>query len=149
MIVMCDLEGTLSDHTDRLAVLKQTIDLDPKNRDAWKTYYQGLANDVPREHVIEAVIDWIKSDEVVIYSTRFQNKYNGETAWLHRHNLWGSVELLLRNPGDRITKGPQLVAIWASELKPKILVDDREEVRTLVRMCCPDTIVMGVDDLPR
>lgn len=148
MIVMVDLEGTLSDHTDRLAALKLAIDQNTKDPDAWKTYYQGLANDEPREQVIAAVRDWIKSDEVVIYSTRFQNKYQGEDLWLRKHNLRDGVELLQRLTAERMTKGPTLVAIWASELKPAVLVDDRQEVRDLVRKCCPETIVMGVEDFP-
>ncbi len=150
-LALVDLEGTLSDHTDRLRVLEATTALDPKNRDAWKIYYKGLPDDEPREYVLDAVRRWFRSGTgVIVYSTRFQNKYMHEEEWLRGHELWEHVSLLQRqqNKGERSIKGPDLVAIWASELKPDILVDDREEVRDKVRLCCPDIRVFGPEEFP-
>jgi hypothetical protein len=149
--IMVDLEGTLSDHTDRLRLLETTTQTDPKDREAWKRYYKGLPDDEPREYVLDAVKRWIRDDyNMIVYSTRFQNKYMHEEEWLRGHELWSHVQLLQRQQTkeERSIKGPDLVAIWASELKPAILVDDREDVRDKVSLCCPDIRVFGPEDFP-
>lgn len=146
--IMVDLEGTLSDHTDRLSVLEIATRNDPRNRTAWKEYYKGLPDDDPREYVIDAVRRWIRSrNRVVIYSTRFTNKYMHEEEWLRGHELWDHVELWQRESHQTKIKGPDLVAEWAMELDPIILVDDREEVRTKVR-AVTDALVFGPEDYP-
>jgi hypothetical protein len=145
--IMVDLEGTMSDHTDRLRVLEATTAADPKNREAWKTYYKGLPDDEPRMDVIRAVREWIKREHfVMVYSTRFANKYRHEEEWLKGHELWEHIELLQRESTETQIKGPNLVAIWAGSIKPDILVDDREDVRALVREHSPDTTVLGPED---
>ena len=146
-IVMVDLEGTLSDHSHRLSVLRHATQGDDKNREAWKNYYKGLPDDEPRHEVVKAVRLWAQDQDkrILVYSTRFQNKYQHEEVWLRGHELWEHVELLQRQQTkeERSIPGPQLVAIWASEWKPDILVDDREDVRDLVEKCVPNTIVLG------
>ena len=62
---MVDLEGTLSDHTDRLAILLATTAADPRNRDAWKMYYKGLPDDLPRPRVLDEVKMWI--EDLVVF----------------------------------------------------------------------------------
>ncbi len=146
---MVDLEGTLSDHTDRLAILLATTAADPRNRDAWKTYYKGLPDDLPRPQVLLMVKEWIRQGEyVLVYSTRFKNKYNHEEEWLRGHELFNAVRLRQRDQWETAIEGPQLVAEWAVRDKPTILVDDREEVRDSVRHWCPNTQVLGPEDFP-
>ena len=145
---MVDLEGTLSDHDDRLAVLREELAkaADERDREAWKKYYRGLPDDAPRDNVMWWLEQWIaEGDRPVVYSTRFPNKYRHEELWLTMHNLWGRVDLLNRDRPQ--IKGPALVVLWAQELEPNILVDDREEVRVLVQAHCPDVTVYGPDDL--
>jgi hypothetical protein len=147
MIIAVDLEGMLSNHTDRLARLKAATTVDPRAPDAWKIYYKGLPDDEPREQVVLAVRKWIADGhKVIVYSTRFANKYNHEEEWLRGHELWEHIELLQRSNKERTIPGPQLVAIWASELKPDILADDRDEVRSLVSACCPKVLVLELAD---
>lgn len=145
--ILCDLEGCLSDHTERLQTLRDTTQADPKDREAWKIYYKGLPEDEPRQHMLDTVIAWIDAgDRVVIYSTRFQNKYAHEAEWLSTHNILEGVELLQRSNSERKTKGPALVALWAGAMQPDILVDDRVEVRDLVAVTSPKIKVMGPGD---
>ena len=148
-LIMVDLEGTLSDHTDRLAILLATTAADPRNRDAWKTYYKGLPNDLPRPNVLDAVRDWIKGGNyILVYSTRFKNKYAHEEEWLRGHELFNKVILRQRDQWETGIEGPDLVAEWALQDKPVILIDDREEVRDKVKHWCPDTAVLAPEDFP-
>lgn len=146
--VMIDLEGTLSDHTDRLATLQKETFTNSRDSEAWKKYYKGLPNDQPRENMVQAVRKWIEEGvQVTVYSTRFQNKYKHEEAWLRTHGLFEQVELLQRDAHtERTVKGPRLTALWAVELEPSVLVDDRDEVRHEVKLALPGTIVLGPED---
>lgn len=132
---MVDLEGTLSDHSDRLATLLENEEKYKKrDRVAWKTYYAGLIHDPPRPHIIGLVREYIAEDiRPIIYSTRFINKYKHEEEWLKLHELWDSVDLLQREPHMTKIKGPDLVVQWVRQYDPLFIVDDREEVRDLVR----------------
>ena len=146
---MVDLEGTLSDHTDRLAILQATTAADPRNREAWKIYYKGLPDDLPRHNVMVAIKDWIKGGNyILVYSTRFKNKYAHEEEWLRDHELFNSVRLRQRDQWETRIEGPDLVAEWAVRDNPTILIDDREEVRDKVKHWCPHTVVLGPSDFP-
>jgi hypothetical protein len=148
--IMVDLEGTLSDHTDRLRVLQATTQMDPRDRTAWKTYYQGLIDDEPRDNVMYVMHEWIKMDiRPLIYSTRFVNKYSQEEEWLRGHELWEHVDLIQRLPQETKIKGPDLVCQWVWKYKPTIVVDDRESVRDIVRSQHPQVAVMGPEDFTR
>jgi hypothetical protein len=133
---MVDLEGTLSDHEDRLATLLEHEEKYKKrDRTHWKKYYAGLIDDAPRPHIMQLVRDYIADDmRPLIYSTRFVNKYNHEEQWLRLHGLWGQVDLLQRQPHQTQIKGPELVCQWVREHDPVLLVDDRDEVREAVRL---------------
>ncbi len=149
MAVMVDLEGTLSDHSDRLAVLQRDTAAEVRNRDAWKTYYKGLPDDEPRPEVVDLVLAWVRSDiRPIVYSTRFINKYNHEEQWLRMHDLWDHVDLVQRQPDQTKIKGPDLVAQWAQRFKATVLVDDRDEVQDACRGLVPGLIVFGPKDLP-
>ncbi len=151
-LVMVDLEGTLTDHTVRLRVLQAATQQVIKDRAAWKTYYAGLIDDEPREHVIRVMRHWIMDGlRPLIYSTRFANKYNHEEEWLRGHELWEHVDLIQRLPGlppqgNGGVQGPDLVCQWVQRFKPTIILDDRVEVRELVRSGYPDVVVMEPDD---
>lgn len=134
-MIMVDLEGTLSNHEDRLATLLENQEKYRKrDRTAWKTYYAGLIDDPPRTHIMELVREYISDDiRPLIYSTRFVNKYKHEEEWLRLHGLWDHVDLLQREPHMTKIKGPDLVVQWVLEYDPILLIDDREEVRELVR----------------
>ena len=134
-MIMVDLEGTLSNHDERLAALLEHEEKYKKrDRTHWKTYYAGLINDEPRSHILQMVREYIAEDiRPLIYSTRFINKYSHEEQWLRLHELWGKVDLLQRQPHQTTIKGPELVCQWVREYDPVFIVDDREEVREAVR----------------
>ncbi len=145
--IMVDLEGTLSDNEDRLRVLQATTQMDPRDRTAWKTYYQGLIDDEPREAVMWAVRHWIREGtRPLIYSTRFINKYNQEEGWLRGHELWEHVDLIQRPVREHQIKGPDLVCQWVQEYKPTIIVDDRKEVHEILMREHPRVVVLEPDD---
>jgi hypothetical protein len=148
MIVMVDLEGTLSDNTVRLATLQVSTmrARDQRDPDAWKKYYKGLIDDDPRPAMIELVRKLIREgNRVIIYSTRFINKYNHEEEWLKGHELWQHVEFFQREPGQRMD-GPALIAQWVRETQPAVLIDDRLEVRDRVRGLVPGLVIMDPAD---
>ena len=148
--IMVDLEGTLSDHSRRLRVLQDTTQIDPRDRTAWKTYYKGLMDDDPRDNVILAVRKWIREGiRPLIYSTRFINKYDQEEGWLRGHELWDHVDLIQRPTNGLALKGPELVCQWVWRYRPTIIVDDREEVRDIVRSQHPQVTVLGPEDFTR
>jgi len=144
-MIMIDLEGTLSDHTDRLAILMAATKDDVRHRPSWKDYYKGLIHDEPRPHMMELVQEWIENDfRPLVYSTRFVNKYNHEEEWLKIHGLWGKVDLIQRHPTQTKIVGPDLVVQWVKEKRPEIIVDDRDEVRDKVRAIgIPGLLVYG------
>lgn len=144
-MIMVDLEGTLSDHSSRLATLLENEEKYKKrDRTAWKTYYAGLIDDPPRSHIMELVREYISEDiRPLIYSTRFINKYKHEEAWLKLHGLWDQVDLLQREPHMTKIKGPDLVLQWVREYDPLFIVDDREEVRDLVRALNSPCVAYG------
>jgi len=146
--VFVDLEGTLSNHDDRRDALLVATRNDPRNRESWKTYYAGLPDDDPRDDVLYAVKRWIQEGyRVIVYSTRFINKYCHEEEWLRGHELYDHVELWQREQYQTKIKGPDLVVEWVQELKPSIVVDDREEVRDKVS-AISDAVVLGPKDFP-
>lgn len=134
-MIMVDLEGTLSDHEERLAtLLENEAKYKKRDRTHWKTYYAGLINDQPRPHIMALVREYIADDiRPLIYSTRFINKYNQEEEWLKLHGLWDDVDLLQRQPHQTKITGPELVVQWVRQYEPVLIVDDREEVRDAVR----------------
>lgn len=145
--VMVDLEGTLSNHTKRLRVLQRTTTDDPRDRNAWRTYYKGLPDDPPRPAVLAVVKDLIQAGiRPVVYSTRFINKYAHEEEWLRGHELWDHVDLLQRDPSQTKIAGPDLVMQWVEELRPEVIIDDRDEVRTKVRGLVPGIVVYSPHD---
>ena len=142
-MIMIDLEGTLTDHSRRLATLLENEEKYKKrDRTAWKEYYKGLIDDPPRPHIMDLVHEWISEDlRPIVYSTRFVNKYNHEEQWLRRHDLFDKVELLLRPSHETKIKGPELILKWVKEREPEIVVDDRDEVRDLLRGSLPRMMV--------
>ena len=147
MTIMVDLEGTLSDHQDRLRVLQAATEADPRDREAWKIYYKGLPDDEPRHAVMLTVRDWIREGlRPLIYSTRFINKYNHEEEWLRGYELWEHVDLIQRLPTETRIKGPDLVVQWVKTFRPEVIIDDREEVRDKCRGLVPGMVIYGPDD---
>lgn len=140
--VMIDLEGTLSDHSRRLATLRAETLSNTHDRDAWKKYYKGLPDDEPRHPIMIMLREWIREGmRPIIYSTRFVNKYNHEEEWLRGHELWEDIDFVQRQPHQTKIKGPDLVASWVRSFEPSVLIDDREEVREACRGLIPGLVI--------
>jgi len=143
---MVDLEGTLTDHTTRLAILQANTKTDVRHRPSWKEYYKGLIEDKPRQHILDLMHEWIENEICpLVYSTRFINKYNHEEQWLRAHDLWGKVDLIQRLPTQTKIKGPDLVVQWVKKYRPEIVIDDRDDVRNKLRGLVPGMKVYGPD----
>ena len=146
-MIMIDLEGVLSDHTDRLALLQHRTQSDPRDRTAWKKYYAAIMDDEPRTEIMDLVHDWLAAGiKPLVYSTRFANKYNHEREWLKMHGLWGHVDLIQRMPAHSKIKGPDLVAQWVDKFRPTVIIDDREEVRSNIQLHAPQIEVYNWTD---
>jgi len=145
-MILVDLEGVLSDHTDRLALLQSRTQDNKRDRTAWKDYYKAIMEDQPRTHIMDMVHDWLDADiRPIIYSTRFINKYKHEEAWLRKHELFERVELIQRLPHQTAIKGPDLVLQWVRQYEPEIVIDDRIEVRDKLRGLYAGMMVYGPD----
>jgi len=143
-MILVDLEGCLSDHTDRLALLQSRTQDNKRDRTAWKDYYKAIMEDQPRTHIMDMVHDWLDADiRPVIYSTRFINKYKHEEAWLRKYELFERVELIQRLPHQTAIKGPDLVLQWVRQYEPEIVIDDRIEVRDKLRGLYAGMMVYG------
>ena len=144
---MIDLEGVLSDHTDRLALLQSRTQSDPRDRTAWKKYYAAIMEDQPRTVIMDMVHEWLDDEvKVLVYSTRFMNKYQHEIEWLKKHELWGRVAFIQRMPKETKIKGPDLVVSWMPKLRPTLVIDDREEVRNKIELIAPEIEVYNWTD---
>ncbi len=143
-MILVDLEGVLSDHTDRLNHLLSRTEDNKRDRTAWKEYYKAIMEDQPRTHILDMVHDWLAEDiRPIIYSTRFINKYKHEEAWLRKYDLFDRVELIQRQPHQTAIKGPDLVLQWVRQYKPEIVIDDRVEVRDKLRGLYAGMMVYG------
>lgn len=144
---MIDLEGVLTDHSDRLALLQQRTQADPRNRTAWKEYYKAIMEDAPRTCIMDMVHDWLEEGiRPLIYSTRFQNKYNHEAEWLKKHELLGHIDFTQRMPTQTKIKGPDLVVEWVNRFQPTMIIDDRDEVREKIEVLHPQIEVYNWTD---
>lgn len=146
-MIMIDLEGVLSDHTDRLALLKERTEGRRRDRTAWKNYYKAIMDDQPRIVIMDMVHDWLAEDiRPIIYSTRFRNKYKHEEEWLRKHELWGHVEFIQREPHQTQIKGPDLVVQWVQQYRPDLIIDDRREVGIKLQIDAPTVTVYHPND---
>ncbi len=143
-MILVDLEGVLSDHTDRLDLLLSRTQDNKRDVTAWKDYYKAIMEDQPRTHIMDMVHDWLDADiRPIIYSTRFVNKYKHEEAWLRKYDLFDRVELIQRLPHQTKIKGPDLVLQWVRQYEPEIVIDDRVEVRDKLRGLYAGMMVYG------
>ena len=115
-LLLIDLEGVLSDNSERLKTLLES----PKKRSDWDRYYNGLIHDEPIEENINLVLEW--SGDVLVYTTRFHT--NGiEKRWLRDHGL--DVDLQMRESYEFRIPGPDLVYAWVNLHDPDMHLDDR------------------------
>jgi len=121
--VICDIDGTLCDITQRLNFVK---DSDSKN---WKAFFADIPNDKPREDVIARVRELSKEFNIVLVSGR-PDDYKKETIeWLAKYNVPYET-LMMRQGGDRRD-------------------DDIVKKEILDKLLEKDQVHMIIDDRPR
>ena len=71
-MILVDLEGVLTDHTDRLALLLSRTQDNKRDRTAWKDYYKAIMEDQPRMHILDMVHDWSHHHSLLLGRVSFQ-----------------------------------------------------------------------------
>jgi hypothetical protein len=61
------------------------------------------------------------------------------------HDLWKYVDLIQRLKTETKIKGPDLVLQWVRRYDPDVVIDDRDDVRELIRNAARRTMVYGPD----
>ena len=93
-IIICDIDGTLSDASHRLKYIKGPI----KDRD-WKKFYSLMTLDPPRQNTIDVVKILAKKYALVLLTGR-PVKYQKQTMdWLLKHKIHAPF-LIMREDKD-------------------------------------------------
>ena len=96
-IVICDIDGTISNPGDRLKYLKQ----DPPD---WDSFYSDSFNDALIEPVADLVYTLIDAGYRIVYCTGRRSWCRTKTlGWLYRNDLipdYDTSYLLMRKDGD-------------------------------------------------
>lgn len=93
-VVLCDLDGTLSDTTHRLHYVKG------ENKD-WKSFFSGIGEDPVRKEVSSKIIDEYNRGKTIIYVTARPEQYRKATLeWLDKNNLSFAYTVIMRRDGD-------------------------------------------------
>lgn len=122
--IIFDIDGTLSDPSERLHFLK--------NKD-WDSFYNACMNDAPVHHVIYLLQELSKDHSIYILTGRPKRIKDKTLAWLKANNI-SFTDIFFRKDGDQrqdyIVKEEMLKAlnkrIWFA-------VDDRKQVVDMFR----------------
>jgi len=126
--IICDIDGTLADCSNRLHFVKNT-----ENKD-WKSFFGSLSEDSPREEIFQMVHDYYKQGYEIILMSGRPDTYRKETEeWIKKYSPEGLVftTLIMRGSHNR---RPDTEVKW--ELHEKFLshypieaiIDDRPSV---------------------
>ena len=125
MIVLCDLDGTLSDLTHRLHNIQ-------KDNPDWDKFFNECYKDKPIESIIELTTClYEQGHEIYITSGRSDAVREKTMNWLNRHGVMWS-KLIMRKSGDK--RSDEIVkAEWLEDGsidKHNVLfaIDDRDRV---------------------
>jgi len=123
--VLCDLDGTLCDITDRLHFVKGD---GPKN---WAGFFANIASDKPRLDVIEKLGKYKDTHNIVLVSAR-PDTYREETvAWLKKYLPFEYDTLVMRKGSDSredsIVK-QEILDTYFDKADIELVFDDRPRV---------------------
>lgn len=128
-VILCDIDGTLSDTTHR----RHFIEGDEKD---WDAFFDAADKDPAIEPVCGMVRELIAGGATVIFVTGRPVRTRGATeVWLMKNDLAGT--LIMRADGDRRpdtdVKRDTLQALRASGINPDIAIEDRKRVVEMYR----------------
>lgn len=123
--VLCDLDGTLCDITQRLHFVKSN---DKKN---WAGFFANIASDKPRLDVIEKLNKYKDTHNIVLVSAR-PDTYREETvAWLKKYLPFEYDTLIMRKSNDSredsIVK-QEILDAYFDKKDIELVFDDRPRV---------------------
>lgn len=125
-IVVCDIDGTVSDPTHRLEYARG-----PKKD--WGTFFSLMYMDLPRKEVFQQVINTAEAEGAyIVYVSARPEKYRQITEdWLRKHNMHAHIHLFMRKDGDKredtLVKG-DIYKNYLSKCNVVEVFDDRPSV---------------------
>ena len=126
-IVICDIDGTLADGTERQHYL------DGPRKD-WNRYFSEIANDKPVELVVKWLSEWKKTHTICIVSGRPDTYQNPTICWLEKYGI--QYDYLFMRPGSSTIPDTEIKKNILDHM-PKHLIecvlDDRPNVVRLWR----------------
>ncbi|HRF70619.1 MAG TPA: AAA family ATPase [Candidatus Pelethenecus sp.] len=129
--VICDLDGTLCDISDRLHLVKP--DGGEKN---WKAFFENIPSDKLREDIAEMVKLLYNDGKKIVYLSGRPEEYKKETIeWLKENGMDFNFSLIMRRVADRrddvIVKREMLNKYFKDRSKIFKVIDDRPKVVAL------------------
>ena len=126
--VICDLDGTLCDITDR----RHLVNAGGGEKD-WKAFFENIPGDKVRYEVAEHVKFLNKIGYKIVYLSGRPEEYKQQTMeWLNKYGLDFNFTLIMRKKGDRrddvIVKREMLNKYFPDRTKILGVIDDRPSV---------------------
>lgn len=132
--VICDLDGTICDISDRLHYVKNEDGTSKEKKD-WKSFFEGIPNDRPRLDVVNQVKNFYDNGYDIIFVSARPDTYRAQTTtwlWEHITPSIGWVTLIMRHGGDKRPDTEVKKQIYETYFKDKYVVhcviDDRPSV---------------------
>jgi len=134
MDIICDIDGTIADTTQR----HHWVTTEPKN---WKKFFQDMHLDAPIQPVCDLISNlYMGGNNIIFCSGRPQEWLFLTREWLEKqfgHNLGCNSPIYMRKNQDYrlddIVKYELLQQIRADGYDPKIAFDDRQRVVNMWR----------------
>jgi hypothetical protein len=124
-IIMCDVDGTLSDDAKRAEEFVHPS-MSPED---WDKYHSESFHDLPFQSMVDAVNAWAASGLNVFGLTARPRKWYGIThRWMTMCNV--RLHCVLMRPDGNYMKSPEVKMLLARPYLPRILlvIDDRDDV---------------------
>lgn len=122
--VICDIDGTLCDISDRLHLVKSNAKKD------WLAFFRNIPFDKPRKEIIERVQELSKTYNVVLVSGRPED-YKAQTIeWLKTYGVPYETLIMRRSgdfrPDDIVKK--EILDAYFDKSQIELVIDDRPRV---------------------
>ena len=100
-VVICDLDGTISDLSNRLHYIKKPKDSKEDWKKDWKKFFAEMAYDPVITDVQKMLNQFLKEGKIIIFATGRPGMYRDLTlTWLHSNFLSFYYTLIMRKQGD-------------------------------------------------
>lgn len=143
--VICDLDGTLCDITDRRHFVSG------KDDKSWEKFFANIPGDKLREDVAETVKDLNAKGFKVVYLTGRPEEYKAQTVeWLIRMGMDFNFTLIMRRKGDKrddvTVKREMLNKYFPDRTRICGVIDDRPSVLRMWKEELGEDLVLDVGD---